>query len=121
MLAIIAGVLVLIVVIWAVFIRRSGPTAANPSHASSPSADALTQMCTAWTADMPIRVDSVTRAEDQVRAAAKTLAQQGKVQAAMAAKDFADALDRLATALDTHGETSTALLQVEDAMNAVGC
>src|SRR5207342_55864 len=106
----------------AVFIRNSnGPTAASPSHVSSPSADALTQMCTAWTADMPIRVDSITRAADQVRAAAKTLAQQGNAQAAKAGRAFADALDQLVTALDTHGDTSTAIQQVGEADGALPC
>ena len=122
MFAIVAGVVVLIVVVWAVFFRNSGgPTEASASHTSSPSADALTLMCTAWTADMPLRVDSLTRAEDQVRAAAKTLAQQGNTQAAKAGRAFADALDQLVTALDSHGETSTAIQQVGEANGALPC
>lgn len=122
MFAIVAGVVVLIVVVWAVFFRNSGgPTAPSPSHTSSPSTDALAEACAAWTPDMPIRVDSITRAEDQVREAAKTLAQQGETQTAKAGRDYADALGQLVTALDEHGETSTALLKVEDAKNALGC
>ena len=123
MLAIIAGVVILIVVVsaWFTFIKPNGPTAASPSRATSPSVDALTTMCTAWTPDMPIRVESLTRAEDQVRAAAKTLAQQGNTEAAKAGRAFADALDRLVTALNAHGDTSTAIQQAGEAYGALPC
>jgi hypothetical protein len=123
MLAILAGVLVLIVVLWAVFIWSPGrSTTASPTHASSPSTmDALADLCATWTADMPIRVDSITRAEDQVREDGKTLANQGNTQAAKAAKDFADALGKLVSALDTHGDTSTAIQKVAEANGALPC
>jgi hypothetical protein len=123
MLAILGGVLVLIVVVWAVFFRNpGGSTTASPSHTSSPSTtDALADLCATWTADMPIRVDSITRAEDQVREDGKTLAQQGNTEAAKAAKDFADALGQLVSALDTHGDTSTAIQQVAEANGALPC
>ena len=124
LLAIVAGVVVLVIAIWAIFMRDSGPTtAASPTLAVSSSApvDTVAHLCTDVAADMPIRVDSVTRTEQAVRADAKTLKQEGNTEAAKAANTLADALGQLADALDTQGDTLAANQALQDALAALPC
>jgi post-segregation antitoxin (ccd killing protein) len=124
LLAIVAGVIVLLIAIWAIFLRDSSPTtAASPTVAVSTGTpvDTVAHLCTDMAADMPIRVDSVTRTEQAVRADAKTLKQEGNTEAAKAANAFADALGELAHALDTQGDTLAANQAVQSASKALPC
>jgi len=123
LLAIVAGVVVLSIAIWALFLRDSGDQAALPTASATTAApvDALAHLCSDVAPDMPLRVDSVTRTEEAVRADAKTLKQQGDAQAAKAGNALADALASLAKALDTQGDTLTANQAVQAALVDLPC
>ena len=117
MFAIVAGVVVLS---WWSGPSSSGTRAARPPLARAtrhqPSADALTLMCTAWTADMPLRVDSVTRAEDRCAPPPRRSPSRGTRRLRRRRRAFADALDQLATALRlARGDRRRRIQQVGEA------
>jgi hypothetical protein len=70
---------------------------------------------------MPLRVDSVRRTEAAVRADAKALKEEGDPAAAKKAVALADALETLAVALDTQGDTLGANQQVQQALADLPC
>ncbi len=123
LLAIAAGVIVVLIAVWFIFFRSSEPTAAvSATDAVSPTVvDTLAHLCADVAADMPLRVDSVTRTEQAVRADAKTLKQEGNAPAAKAATTLANALASLSDALAKHGDTLTANQAVQTALAELPC
>ncbi len=125
MVAIVAGVVVLLIAIWVIFIRDPGAStnAVSPSVAVTSTAPVGTvaHLCSDVAADIPLRVDSVNRAEDAVRADARALQREGNTEAAKAAITLADALAEFAAVLDTQGDTLVANTAVQEALAALPC
>ncbi len=123
LIAIVAGVAILLIAIWAIFIRDSGTTAAvSPTNTGTPTVvDTLAHLCSDMAPDMPLRVDSVTRTEEAVRTDAKTLRHEGNAPAAKAGIMLANALGSLSDALAKRGDTLTANQAVQTALAELPC
>lgn len=112
---------VAIAVLWLLLEHRSSsPPATSPSAtASITAAQALSNLCHDIPIDQNLRVDALRRTADQVRIDAKALRLAGNADAAQKATAVALAMDSLADALNTQGDTATATRQLHDAIDAV--
>ena len=118
LLAGVAGVLILLVAVWAIFLRNSG----SPAHPTgSTSSHTLQQLCSDIPLDLVVRAAALGREEAAVRQDAKALKAAGATADAAQATALADALGTLRHDLVAHADTGAATLKVQQALGALPC
>jgi predicted RNA-binding Zn-ribbon protein involved in translation (DUF1610 family) len=119
LLAGVAGLVILLVAVWAIFLRSPGGA---PAHSGgSTSSRTLQQLCSDIPLDLVVRAAALGREEAAVRDDAKALKAAGASAEATQATTLADALGTLRHDLITHADTATATLKVQQALGALPC
>lgn len=112
-----AGVLVVLIAVWAIFLRNSG----TPAPAGTGRSSTLQQLCSDIPRDLVVRAAALGREEAAVRHDAKALAAAGATAQAKQATTLADAVASLRQALIDHADTAAGTLKMQRALAALPC